>query len=139
MQNGFREAMSGAHRYTLVVRARGGSYHPRPWSWEICRDGEPLPARLREEGFATEYTATASGNVALRYFLAGLAEEEAFAPEMRRHQPGKSPPLDGPRRRPTYARHRKNESDVAGGPTHSRRERPQRMCVRENSPSEKHP
>ena len=71
-----RKAMSELDRYTLVVRARGGRYHPRPWSWEICRDGEPLPARLRGDGFATEYTATAAGNVALRYFLAGLREEE---------------------------------------------------------------
>jgi hypothetical protein len=60
------KAMSELDGYTLVVRARGGQYHSRPWSWEICRDGEPLPARLREEGFATEYTATAAGNVALR-------------------------------------------------------------------------
>jgi hypothetical protein len=42
---------------------------------EICRDGEPLPARLRDEGFSTEYIATAAGKVALRYFLEGLAEE----------------------------------------------------------------
>ena len=68
--------MSEADRYTLIVRARSNRHHPRRWSWEICRDGEPLPARLQEEGFATEYTATASGNVALRYFLEGLAEEE---------------------------------------------------------------
>jgi hypothetical protein len=71
-----REAMSKAARYTLVVRARGERHHPRPWGWEICRDGEPLPARLREEGFKTEYTATAAGRAALRDFLAGLAEEE---------------------------------------------------------------
>jgi hypothetical protein len=61
--------MSEAGRYT-------NRHHPRPWSWEICRDGEPLPARLREDGYKTEYTATAAGSVALRYFLAGLAEEE---------------------------------------------------------------
>jgi hypothetical protein len=68
--------MSDSARYTLVVRARGERHHPRPWSWEICRDGEPLPARLREDGFKTEYTATAAGKVVLRNFLAGLAEEE---------------------------------------------------------------
>jgi hypothetical protein len=49
----------------------------RPWSWEICRDGEPLPVRLREDGFKSEYTATAAGRVALRHFLEGLAEEES--------------------------------------------------------------
>jgi hypothetical protein len=73
------KVMSELDRYTLVVRARGGHYHPRRWSWEICRDGEPLPARLREDGFATEYTATAAGNVALRCFLAGLREEDREA------------------------------------------------------------
>jgi hypothetical protein len=69
--------MSEADRYTLVVRARSSLNYPKPRSWEICRDGEPLPARLREEGFKTEYTATAAGEVALRYFLEGLAEEES--------------------------------------------------------------
>jgi hypothetical protein len=69
------KAMSEAHRYTLLVRAREG-IHPKPWGWEICRDGEPLPARLREEGYATEYTARAAGNFALGYFLKWLAEEE---------------------------------------------------------------
>jgi hypothetical protein len=55
-------AMSEAERYTLVVRARS-SHHPRPWSWEICRDREPLPARLRKDDFKTEHTATAAGRV----------------------------------------------------------------------------
>jgi hypothetical protein len=68
--------MAEAERYTLVVRSRSDRYHPRPWGWEICRDGEPLPGRLREDGFKTEYTATAAGRVALRDFLEGLAEEE---------------------------------------------------------------
>ena len=69
--------MSDSAQYTLVVRARGERHHPRPWSWEICRYGEPLPARLREDGFKTEYTATAAGKVALRNFLVGLADEES--------------------------------------------------------------
>jgi hypothetical protein len=68
--------MPEADRYTLVVGARANRHHPRLWSWEIYRDGEPLPARLREDGYKTEYTATAAGSVALRYFLAGLAEED---------------------------------------------------------------
>jgi hypothetical protein len=66
-----------AARYTLVVRARWARYgRSKPWSWEICRDGEPLPIRLREEGFRTEHNATSAGTVALRNFLEGLAEEE---------------------------------------------------------------
>jgi hypothetical protein len=64
-------------RYTLVVSARWTRYgRPKPWGWEICRDGEPLPARLREEGYKTEHIATAAGQVALRYFLTGLTEDE---------------------------------------------------------------
>jgi hypothetical protein len=31
---------------------------------------------LHQEGFTSEYTATAAGKVALRYFLEALAEEE---------------------------------------------------------------
>jgi hypothetical protein len=71
--------MSEADRYTLVVRARRGAIHPRPWRWEICRYDQPLPARLREAGFRTEHTATAAGKVALRDFLEGLALEESKA------------------------------------------------------------
>jgi hypothetical protein len=70
------QRMPEAARYTLLVRARGSPNHPKPWGWEICRDGEPLPARLRDKGFTSEYTATAAGKAALRYFLAALAEEE---------------------------------------------------------------
>jgi hypothetical protein len=68
--------MPEAAGYTLVVRARGSPNNPRPWGEEIFRDGEPFPARLREEGFSTEQTARAAGNFALGYFLKWLAEEE---------------------------------------------------------------
>jgi hypothetical protein len=71
-----RHTMSEGDRYTLVVRVRRSAIHPRPWGWEICRDGQLLPARLREVGFKTEHTATLAGTVALRDFLAGLAQEE---------------------------------------------------------------
>jgi hypothetical protein len=60
----------------LAVRARWGRYHPRPWSWEIRRDGEPLPARLREDGYATEASrrrpATWRCGTSWRDFLEGL-------------------------------------------------------------------
>jgi hypothetical protein len=69
--------MTETSRYTLVVKARLSDSHPRPWGWEICRDGEPLPVRVREAGFRTEHTATLAGMVALRDFLSGLAEEDA--------------------------------------------------------------
>jgi hypothetical protein len=67
-------------RYTIVVHviAAAASTPPfKPWAWEICRDGKPLPVRLRECGFKTEHTATLAGKVALRDFLSGLAEEQA--------------------------------------------------------------
>jgi hypothetical protein len=81
------KAMPEADRYTLVVSARASRTHVRPWSWEICRDGEPLPARLREDGYKTEHTATAAGRFALCDFLAGLAEEESKPDEETRGSP----------------------------------------------------
>jgi hypothetical protein len=81
------KAMPEADRYTLVVSARASRTHARPWSWEICRDGEPLPARLREDGYKTEHTATAAGRFALCDFLAGLAEEESKPDEETRGSP----------------------------------------------------
>jgi hypothetical protein len=69
--------MFEADRYTLVVRARRSGIHPQPWGWEICRDGNPLPARLREAEFRTEHTATLVGKIALRDFLSGLANEQS--------------------------------------------------------------
>jgi hypothetical protein len=53
-------------RYTLVVSARADRAHARPWGWEIYRNGEPLPARLRADGFKSEYPATLAGRAALR-------------------------------------------------------------------------
>jgi hypothetical protein len=69
-----------SNRYTIVARiiATEADIPPfKPWAWGICRDGKPLPVRLRERGFKTERTATLAGKVALREFLLGLAEEQA--------------------------------------------------------------
>jgi hypothetical protein len=71
--------MSRTDRYTIAVHmiaAKAETPPFKPWAWEICRDGEPLPVRIREAGFKTEHTATLAGKVALRDFLAGLAEEQ---------------------------------------------------------------
>ena len=38
------------------------------WEWETCRQGEPLPARMRDGPFKSE-EALAAGKVALREFL----------------------------------------------------------------------
>ena len=46
------------------------------WEWEIYRDGLPLPARLREDGFKSERNARAAGTRALREFLRALREEK---------------------------------------------------------------
>jgi hypothetical protein len=72
-------------RYFVGGSIRTGQYQavvaltasfPRQWGWEICRDGKPLPVRLREAGFKSERTATAAARVALREFLIGLRREE---------------------------------------------------------------
>jgi hypothetical protein len=36
---------------------------------EICRQGEPLPARMRDGPFKSQEVAIAAGKVALREFL----------------------------------------------------------------------
>ena len=59
--------MSEGEQYIIVVEA--GSDLFKPWGWEIYRDGEPLPVRIRESGFKTEHTARLAANVALRDFL----------------------------------------------------------------------
>jgi hypothetical protein len=68
--------MSEGYRYTTVV-AKTGADPFKPWGWEIHRDGEPLPVRIRESRFKTEHTARLAANVALRDFLSGLAQEQA--------------------------------------------------------------
>jgi hypothetical protein len=56
-------------QYTLLVAQDG------TWEWEIYRNGAPLPARLRQNSFYSEYIAKASGEKALREFLSALAQE----------------------------------------------------------------
>ena len=72
--------MSQDNRYGIVVylvAAQANAPRFKPWAWEICRDGEPLPARIRESGFKTEHTAKLAAKVALRDFLSGLAQGQA--------------------------------------------------------------
>jgi hypothetical protein len=73
-------AMSEPDRYTIVVHmiaAEAAASPFKPWRWEIYRDGEPLPVRIRESGFKTQHTAKLAGKVALRDFLSSLEEELA--------------------------------------------------------------
>ena len=61
--------MSRDDRYDIVVYLLAAQANAPPfksWAWEICRDGEPLPARIRESGFKTEHTAKLAAKVALR-------------------------------------------------------------------------
>jgi hypothetical protein len=39
------------------------------WEWEICRQGEPLAARMRDGPFKSPEVALAAGKVALQEFL----------------------------------------------------------------------
>jgi uncharacterized protein YbjT (DUF2867 family) len=64
------------NQYTIVVAETAGNLF-KTWGWEIYRNSEPLPARIREGGFKSEHTARLAANVALRDFLSALAEEHA--------------------------------------------------------------
>jgi hypothetical protein len=64
----------GKDEYHVVVAMRFHS--PSRWEWEIYRNGQPLPVRLREGDFRSERTARAAGNVALREFVEALAREQ---------------------------------------------------------------
>jgi hypothetical protein len=39
------------------------------WEWEICRRGQPLPARMRDGPFESQVAALAAGKIALREFV----------------------------------------------------------------------
>jgi hypothetical protein len=39
------------------------------WEWEICRRGEPLPARMRDGPFKSHDVALEAGRIALQEFL----------------------------------------------------------------------
>jgi hypothetical protein len=64
----------GKDEYSVVVVQRDHSL--APWEWEIYRDGQPLPARLRHGMFWSQRTASAAGKVALREFLEALDREQ---------------------------------------------------------------
>jgi hypothetical protein len=64
----------GKDEYSVVVVQCGR--FPIRWEWEIYRNGQPLPARLRHGMFWSQRTARAAGNVALRDFLEALAREQ---------------------------------------------------------------
>lgn len=65
---------AGKDEYTVVVVNRG--QFARLWEWEIYRNGQPLPVRLRRENFRSQPAALAAGKIALRGFLEALAREQ---------------------------------------------------------------
>ena len=46
------------------------------WGWEIYRNGQPLPVRLRRGPYASKQGAERAGAKALREFLVALAREQ---------------------------------------------------------------
>jgi hypothetical protein len=61
-----------ANRYHVVVTQLG----PFSWEWELYRDGEPLPVRLRDGSYKSARTTEVAGRVALREFLEALDREQ---------------------------------------------------------------
>jgi hypothetical protein len=61
-------------RYHFVVQ------QPDPnswrWGWEVYRDGQSLPIRLRGDSYTSVEGAKKAGAKALREFLAGLEREQ---------------------------------------------------------------
>jgi len=58
-------------RYQVVVTQHGQS-----WAWELYRNGEPLPARLRDGFYTSKSAAAAAGRAAIRAFLEALDQEQ---------------------------------------------------------------
>jgi hypothetical protein len=59
-------------KYHVVVTQRG----PLFWEWELYRNFQPLPARVREGSFKSARAAEAAGRVALREFLEAFNREQ---------------------------------------------------------------
>jgi hypothetical protein len=59
-------------KYHVVVTQR----HVALWEWELYRNDEPLPARVRDGPYKSARTAEAAGRAALREFLEALNREK---------------------------------------------------------------
>jgi hypothetical protein len=64
------EALPLVDNYHVVVTRHGPH-----WEWELYRNGEPLPARVREGFYKSEGTAKSAGKIALYEFLRALNRE----------------------------------------------------------------
>jgi hypothetical protein len=61
-----------ANIYHLVVVRHG----PSLWGWELYRNGEALPIRLRNGNYKSKSTARTAGRVALIEFLRALERDQ---------------------------------------------------------------
>jgi hypothetical protein len=61
-----------ANIYHVVVTQSG----PAAWEWELHRNGEPLPIRVKDGPYKSKSTTEAAGKVALREFLEALDREQ---------------------------------------------------------------
>jgi hypothetical protein len=62
-------------KYHVVVTRR----QVASWEWEIYRNSEPLPDRMRGGPYKSVRTAESVGSVALREFLQALYREKSLA------------------------------------------------------------
>jgi hypothetical protein len=62
-------------KYHVVVTR----HHVASWEWEIYRDSEPLPVRMRGGPYKSKRTAESVGSVALREFLQARNREKSLA------------------------------------------------------------
>jgi hypothetical protein len=61
-------------KYHVVVTR----LHVASWEWEIYRNSEPLPVRMRDGPYKSVRTAESVGSVALREFLQALNREKSL-------------------------------------------------------------
>jgi hypothetical protein len=64
-------------KYHVVVTQRLRA----SWDWELYRNDEPLPARVRAGPYKSARTAEIAGKVALREFLEALEREHKTQPK----------------------------------------------------------
>jgi hypothetical protein len=62
-------------KYHVVITR----HHVASWEWEIYRDNEPLPVRMRGGPYKSVRTAESVGSVALREFLQAVNREKSLA------------------------------------------------------------
>jgi hypothetical protein len=95
-------------KYHVVVTR----LHVASWEWEIYRNSEPLPVRMRDGPYKSVRTAESVGSVALREFLQALNREKSLTVNPR--------PLLGRPPAPASALGRARQRAVMGCPYHQK-------------------